>query len=232
MKNLKLNNLRKELLKDITKNLKDSREALKEKNTIEGVKEYHFLRQYLTPSTKNKNWANVEEMKTYILKRIAKAEEKRKEEAIQNFETVLNAGDLKECTITVIWAKSRTWGANPKAEANFCYYEKDSKYLRYETVCSSSIGGCGYDKLSTAIAEAINQINPILKALYKEKNKTKNVKLRNYDIFGYGSGYGILPRFEGGVGVNCYPDIFKAIGYKFETVTSGKNFDVYKITKQ
>ena len=67
--------------------------------------------------------------------------------------------------------------------------------------------------------------------MFELKDKTKNAKLKNHEVFGYGSGYGILPSFEGGVGVSCYDRIFNKIGYKFETIASGKNFDVFKITK-
>jgi hypothetical protein len=65
--------------------------------------------------------------------------------------------------------------------------------------------------------------------MYELKNKKH--KLTNRELFGYGSGYGILPNFEGGVGVSCYDRIFNAIGYEFKTVSSGKTFDVYRISK-
>lgn len=66
---------------------------------------------------------------------------------------------------------------------------------------------------------------------YFHSLKDMKTGLKNHKIFGYGSGYGILPQLEGGVGVSCYPDIFKTVGLKFETIASGSNFDVFKITK-
>jgi hypothetical protein len=54
----------------------------------------------------------------------------------------------------------------------------------------------------------------------------------NHNLFGYGSGYGLTPSIEGGVGVSCYPGIFDKLGYKFETIASGKTFDVFAITKK
>jgi hypothetical protein len=65
--------------------------------------------------------------------------------------------------------------------------------------------------------------------LYTEKEK--NVTAKNHEILGYGSGYGILPSIEGGVGVSCYPTIFKNVGFEFKTTASGKSFDAYSIEK-
>jgi hypothetical protein len=80
------------------------------------------------------------------------------------------------------------------------------------------------------VANCLNQIDEILKLLYTIKND--NLDKDNRDIFGYGSGYGITPSIEGGVGVSCYPRIFEKLGYEFKTITSGKTFDVYTITKK
>ena len=73
----------------------------------------------------------------------------------------------------------------------------------------------------------------VLKAnLYSVANKAKNLKLSNHNIFGYGSGYGCLPSFEGGCGVSVYKDIFKTINLDFKSVAGGKNFDVFTVTKK
>ena len=122
------------------------------------------------------------------------------------------------------------WGANPNAECWYSYKDAEGNH-RSGYVTSGSIGGCGYDKGSTAVAMCLNQINEVLKPLYVIKNNVVPMEQQNRDIFGYGSGYGILPSIEGGVGVSCYPKIFKSIGYKFTTQASGKTFDVYTITK-
>ena len=69
----------------------------------------------------------------------------------------------------------------------------------------------------------------LLKLLYRAKNKATDQ--RNRDLIGYGSGYSMLPSFEGGVGVSCYYQILEYIGLKFTHVANGKTFDVYKISK-
>jgi len=53
-----------------------------------------------------------------------------------------------------------------------------------------------------------------MKQLYKAKNKPRNLKQSNSDTLGYGSGYGITPSFENGVGINCHVRILEKLGYK------------------
>ena len=121
------------------------------------------------------------------------------------------------------------WGSNPSADCVYSYRDANGD-LRSNRVLSGSIGGCGYDKQSEAVARCLNQINEILKLLYTIKND--NIGENNRDLFGYGSGYGITPSIEGGVGVSCYPYIFEKLGYEFKTIASGNTFDVYTITKK
>lgn len=93
-------------------------------------------------------------------------------------------------------------------------------------------GGWGYDKLSSAISEVLNEYLPLKKLLYNYKEKylfeNKLLQANNYEIFGYGSGYGMLPYFEGGVGVNSYYKIFNTIGLEFKQI----NDTLYIITKK
>jgi len=89
-----------------------------------------------------------------------------------------------------------------------------------------SIGGYGYDRKSTAISKALNQCNELMKLLYAiRENNIDDVNLR--EIIGYGSGYGLLPYFEGGVGFDCTIRILEKLGFSCKQVTS----DVYLITK-
>ena len=98
------------------------------------------------------------------------------------------------------------WGYCPKGNDNYGH-------------STSSITGCGYCKESTATAQLLNQNETIMKRLYKAKNKKATAK--NNDLLGYGSGYGILPSFEGGVGVSCHVRILEKLGYK--VTQSGNN---------
>ena len=134
--------------------------------------------------------------------------------------------------ITIEWKRSQTWGMNPKPYTN----------LGFE---GSSIGGCGYCKHSTATAQALNSDLRILKLMYfkkeaelrqrkptyKEQNghEENSERAINHFLMGYGSGYSALPRFEGGVGVNCHFKICEMLGLKMESVTDTKHVNVYRI---
>lgn len=171
---------------------------------------------------------SLKEVKAYLIKRKETAIYKRIEQEVSGIKEVFNAGKLIDVKIQLEWKRSRMWGSNPTAEAWVLYTDKEgqqrSNYVKY-----GPVSGCGYDKGSTAVAGVLNQINEVLKPLYQKKNAAADTK--NHELLGYGSGYGILPSIEGGVGVSCYPRIFEKVGYKFETQASGKTFDVYTIKK-
>lgn len=151
--------------------------------------------------------------------------------------------NFEPLVITVEWNKSRTWARNPKSYTNYGFE-------------SRAISGCGYDKLSTATAEALNSYLPLLKLLYLAKDKairehkgemvkearwdgdkkvyvdveidTKNGINRKY--LGYGSGYGVLPSFEGAVGVSSHRSIIEGLGLKWEQVISTEYTDVFMVS--
>jgi len=184
----------------------------------------------LLPKGKNVDNFSFNALKGYLIMRKEKSIYKAIEREVNKVKTVFNAGKLLSVKISIEWKRSRMWGSNPSAECWATFIDKDGNH-NSTYVTSGSIGGCGYDKQSTAVANCLNQINEVLKPLYVVKDKAMPTDKQNGDILGYGSGYGILPSIEGGVGVSCYPRIFEKIGMKFETVASGKTYDVYTITK-
>lgn len=109
--------------------------------------------------------------------------------------------------IEVDWIRSRMWGSNPKATVNVHYTNGNM-----DRFVSERISGCGYDKESTATGQALNQCHALLKALYAIKEA--NMDQSNRACIGYGSGYGLLPYFEGGVGFSCHRRILEVIGLK------------------
>lgn len=153
----------------------------------------------------------------YTVKRKMKALEKDYTKALERLAAIENAPDLESAEITVEWTRSATWGSNPKATVVV------NNMYRLE---SSSVGGCGYDKETTAIAQAMNQSSTILKMACMEiENNAKLYAVNNF--FEYLS----LPSFEGGVGVSSYRSAFESMGYKWKNISSGKHFDVYTICK-
>lgn len=183
-----------------------------------------FFNSYI-PKGKSKEWVNVEELKAYLVKRIEKDTLKKIEKEKTFLESISNAKGLESCTITIEWKKSQMWGMNPRAEAKIM-----NKAAYFSYFDSGSIGGCGYDKKSTAVANVLNQSLDVLKEMYILRESNLNNDLRT--LFGYGAGYGIKPRIEGGVGVSCYPEIFDKLGFNFSQTANGKTFDVFTITKK
>ena len=196
---------------------------------IKGLQRWQY--NDLLPKGKDVSKFSFTALSRYLIIRKEKAIYKAIEREVKKINTVANAGDLLEVKISIEWKRSQMWGSNPIAECWYAYNDKEgnrnSNYVK-----SGSIGGCGYDKQSTAISECLNQINEVLKPLYHLKNEQLATSdKKNHELFGYGSGYGILPSIEGGVGVSCYPAIFNKLGMDFKTVAIGKTFDVYTITK-
>ena len=161
---------------------------------------------------------------SYVIEKIRKEAVKQLSKDLQIIEAAKQAEEVEKIIIKVEWKRSQMWGSNPSASVEV--RTKTHRFFRYN---SGSIGGCGYDKESAAISEALNQSNEVLKMLFEAKDK--DVKNSNENIFSYGMNSGILPTFSSGCGVSCYYNNFEAIGMKFEKITGGNSFDVYQAIK-
>lgn len=154
----------------------------------------------------------------------------------EKLERIASAPDVESITIAVDWVRSRTWGANPHAEVTV--YTCNGYY---NNTYYGTASGYGYDKESASVASALNQSDAVLKLLYdcKERALEKGNTSDNREVLGYGSGYGVLPYFEGGVGINCFARIFEGlsydkespVAYKWEHTAWGKKYDVYSVRK-
>ncbi len=205
---------------ELEKNTAEFISGLRQYETVESILNHWQYNQYMTATKKAQKW-ELPALIEYIISRKIKADNKKLERELSKLEAVSAAPDFTgEISVSVEWVKSRMWGYNPKVELSIW----GGEFARYY----GSASGCGYDKESAAIADALNQCQSIKKALYLVKEQAVNIQ--NRDIFGYGSGYGILPYFEGGVGADCYRSIFERIGFKWAKVGSGKSYDAYKVT--
>lgn len=226
----------KNLIQAVTTEQKTRLENFKlDVNKLTTLKDFDIwqYRDLLPKGKRIESFTDVSILRSYLVTRKEKEIYKEITKQVDKINTIGSAGKLISVKIQIEWKKSRMWGNNPSAEA-WCIYMDKNGISNSHYVTSGSIGGCGYDKKSTAVAKCLNQFNEVLKPLYITKNTALMVdpEPENRDLLGYGSGYGILPYIEGGVGVSCYNKIFEAIGYKFESVASGKNFDAYQITKK
>lgn len=166
----------------------------------------------------------------YTIARYEKQLAKETAEKLAHLETVEAAPDLQYIELNVSWKRSSCYGSHPTAEAR-----------TNNGFTSGHAGGWGYDKESAAVAEAFNKNNSILKALYmlketalqaggSDSSKTACTGVDNRNICGYGSGYSILPYFEGGVGVSCFWSILEKCGFKC-SAHYGKHETFYSICK-
>ena len=191
----------------------------------------YYLLQYLTDTRREAYEAGRitrEKAIEYATARALREVEKDKAEEIGKLISVEAAGELIEATITIEWKRSATWGHNPTAELRYCFKRGDGE--QWGHIDGSSVGGCGYDKESTAAAQVLNQCPEALKPLYAAKDA--HMSENSHKAIGYGAGYAARPYFEGGVGISCFRSIYENLGYKWENVPSGKTFDVYRISKK
>lgn len=169
----------------------------------------------------------------FAIKRMNKEIEKEISLKLAHLEAVANAPEVRYISVNVEYRRSSTWGYNPAVEV--ITNGESGIFTGYAS-------GCGYDKESAAVADAFNKSLGILKVLYtlKEKaleagesdeSKTACTGHDNRNCVGYGSGYSVIPYFEGGVGVGCFWSILKKAG--FDTVCNyGKHENIYKINKE
>lgn len=148
-------------------------------------------------------------------------------DALERAET---ARELDYISVSVEWKRNSYWGNNPTATV----------WADIETTGRAS--GCGYDKESAAIAEAFNKNPAILRILYHQAEKAlengesgrSKTSCTGYNwaaAIGYGSGYSVLPYFEGGVGASSFWNIFQRAGYDARNTGSGKRYDHYTISR-
>lgn len=227
-------NLIKEALKsEYEKRLKDEIAYLDKTNEYQKTKE--DVLQWATRWQLNKRTpfkGDYETQKQKVIKALIKRNAQLLQTELNQLDFIANSRDElpNDLIITIEWKDSKMWGSNPTATTNYGFV-------------GSSIGGCGYDKLSTATAQALNATPEILKALYNKKEKSlkdrplingkilNNQNDLNRHFLGYGSGYSIIPRFEGGVGVNCHKSILENLGYEMRSISDTKHTNVYLISK-
>lgn len=157
------------------------------------------------------------------LKQLEKAHAKE----LAKVESAEAAPDVHTVSIEVEWKRSRTWGYNPHA----------SVVINHRNRYFGSASGCGYDKRTAAVGEALNQSAVILRMLYACKEKalaggwrpeSKNPYAPgNGGCIHYGAGYGTLPYFEGGVGMSSFEGVFNACGLKMTHIADGRHYDHY-----
>ena len=168
-----------------------------------------------------------EEAAALAIARDKKQSEKRVAEKLESLNEAGKVAKLLEIDIMVEFKKSKTWGYNPHVEARIFWISENGEYKHGFYMGTAS--GCGYDKESAAIADALNKCPAALKMLYDLKEAAPEKS--NRDAIGYGSGYGAVPYFEGGVGVSCFVKIAKNYGMETTSNCRAKYTNFYNWKK-
>jgi len=194
------------------------------KNAVIDEKDSYLFanRNYLTPSINKKIKAGLTKKESLLLinNRLAKLQQKELEKNLTEINEIFKfeSMELDKLEISVDWKKNQVWGLNPTATIE-CIITDTKKESRFFSA-SGSVSGCGYDKESSAIAVALNS-----EMFFKYFLISNSKKLKG--IYGFSSTYF---NFSGGVGTNCFMNIFRKL--KFKVVEKhGKLYDVYIISK-
>lgn len=156
------------------------------------------------------------------------------QDTARQFEKLDTAASARVCSafsVIVTWKRSATWGANPTAEV-----------CGDTTRTTGHASGCGYDKESAAIADAMDQQPEALRVLYDMAEKALADGLRpdsktactGYSwghVLGYGSGYSVLPYFEGGCGSSTIWELLRKGGYTVRHTHGSKTLDCWEAVK-
>lgn len=221
--------LKKWAFKKVTASYK---ECVKRAEKRENITEYYPTKEKLLDAWFIKSRFTKKELKELSSKSYEQILKADTQKVIENYKKTLEQTKSKIekicisnipnfISVSVEWYRSTTWGANPQAEVR----TGENYHV------SRKVGGCGYDKESTATAECFNNDLGILKvaliSLYKKEHSKKYL----------GSGYGATIDlwgiyFSGGVGFNCHEALITNSGYYNVTARiSGKMFTTYNFEK-
>ena len=150
-----------------------------------------------------------------MLRRFCRKNEAARADMLAKLQAAADAPALELLTVSVEWARSRTWGSNPTATA-LAY----GGHTVRETVGHAS--GCGYDKESAAIASALNTSPAVMRVLYDHAERGGSFAYSVHTFAG-------IPSFDGGCGVSCFLAVFEGCGYAWEDVAHGRSYDAYKL---
>ena len=148
----------------------------------------------------------IEDLKTYLLKRITKNNIKATEAVNKEYDLIESAPDFESLTLTVEWKRSATWGANPHAELKV--WSKGSF-----AIYKANANGCGYCKLSAVMADVFNQSLSLRKLILNSETLCYGMRDTTFA--------------SGGVGLSSLQNAFDVLGYKLKQTASGKTFDVF-----
>lgn len=126
---------------------------------------------------------------------------------LERIERASKAEVVESIHVSVDWKRNRTWGSNPSAEV-WVHTESDVAHAE-----SGSIGGCGYDKESTAVSKALLRIGGAVGAALDRLVFEGGPKAWEEYVF-YKTP---VPHFSfGGKGMSTFTRLFPRVGSRKE----------------
>lgn len=170
-----------------------------------------------------------EQAEQYAVARTRKEYARKLEKKLSRLDQIAAAPEVKSVSVSVSWYHNRYWGWNPTAEVEI---ETTGGVFRE----SGHASGCGYDKQSAAVGEALNKCAAVLRMLCDKKESALEgataVEYSNRNYIAYGAGYGAIPYFEGGVGMSSFESVFNACGFKLRHFHETKTTNYYYFEKE
>ena len=163
----------------------------------------------------NKNGVRIDKPTDKDREKEMKEINKKRQDMLNRLDAVSQAESLQYVEARVEWHKSRIWGQNPSVEA----WTSGSYYN------TGRASGCGYDKESAAIENALINSLSLQRFIIENLSKLKNE-------YGIETRFGIAHLSIGGKGVSTLLNIFRK--FKGWTINEmhGKSFDGYRIERK
>lgn len=167
----------------------------------------------------------------FTAERIRKQTAKQLAEKLSFIDQLEQSEGVKALTLSVDWRRSAMWGLNPHCIAHVV--TDSGKFYQFEGTAS----GCGYDKLSASVADALYQCKELRSMLCEAKERKvrklalSDISEANRNYLPYGAGYGAVPYLESGVGISSTLSVLGAVGLVVVASSHTKTSDFYHLEK-
>ena len=210
------------MFENLKKAVERAQKEQEEKAYKRACAEDSALRELLTDNQLEKYTSGTltrEKALEFAQKKAARQAKKRADRYRERLTAAEEENRTADGMLFIRWTRNKTWGWNPHAE--LCV---GGETFTGRASCRD------YDKVSAAMADALNACPAIMRALYaKEEARPWGVTRREW--LGYGSGYGVLPAFEGGVGVRTLCEVLTTCGLSVDCTQARDETYYIRITE-
>lgn len=170
-----------------------------------------------------KLWRHIDNPTKQDRARLLRRIDKKEAAKLAELERIATAPDFVEVSIITEWVRSRTWGHNPHSSARVRTSEGGNIY-------TGRASGCGYDKYSAAVTEALTQSDSIKKAIIENLGKLKKAGRFPHSCYVW-TNYGIPTLATSGSGISSLINVFRDMGYKIQDNRESNLTDFLSIWK-